>query len=144
MDDLHFMKQAIAEARKAYDINEVPVGCVIVCNNRIIARGHNLTETLNDSTAHAEIQAITSASNFLGSKYLNECTLYVSLEPCIMCAGALAWTHIMRIVFAAFDNKKGYHLYNPNPLHPKTQVSGGILEEESSILLADFFRSKRG
>jgi tRNA(adenine34) deaminase len=137
--DIFYMQEALKEAQKAFDKDEVPVGAVIVCKNRIIARAHNLTETLNDVTAHAEMQAFTSASNFLGGKYLIDCTLYVTLEPCLMCAGAAFWTQIDRIVFGAKDNKRGYSLSAPTALHPKTKITGSVMEEECSKLLKDFF-----
>lgn len=137
------MKQALQEAKKAFDEDEVPVGAVIVCNNQIIARAHNLTETLNDVTAHAEMQAITSATNNIGGKYLNDCTLYVTLEPCVMCAGALFWSQISKIVFGAYDEKRGYKRLSENILHPKTEVVPGILENECKNLLLDFFNKKR-
>ncbi|MGC8803353.1 MAG: nucleoside deaminase, partial [Bacteroidales bacterium] len=142
-DDTYFMKEALKEARKALARDEVPVGAVIVCQNRIIARAHNLTETLNDVTAHAEMQAYTAASNALGGKYLSDCTLYVTLEPCIMCAGAAYWTQIGRIVYGAPDPKRGYTLLPPSVLHPKTQVTGGVLGDECASLLKDFFQKKR-
>lgn len=142
--DLYFMQQAILEAKKAGDKQEVPVGAVIVCQGRIIARGHNLTETLTDVTAHAEMQAITAAAGFLGGKYLIDCTLYVTLEPCVMCAGALGWSQISRVVYAASDPKRGYQHFSPQALHPKTLVSIGILEEECSSLVKLFFKKKRG
>lgn len=141
--DEKYMMQALQEAEKAFEQDEVPVGAVIVCNDRIIARAHNQTELLNDVTAHAEIIAITSASNYFGGKYLNECTLYVSLEPCVMCAGALFWSQIKRVVFGAFDKKRGYLSVNENILHPKTEVVGGIMANESSELLKRFFKDKR-
>lgn len=141
-NDKYFMKQALIEAEKAYDKNEVPIGAVIVCNNTIIARAHNLTETLTDVTAHAEMQAFTSASDYLGGKYLQDCTLYVTLEPCQMCAGASYWTQIGKIVFGAYDSKRGYQYYNTT-LHPKTKVLGGILEKECSIIIKKFFIEKR-
>lgn len=141
--DEHFMKQALEEALRAFDADEVPVGAVVVCNDRIIARAHNLTERLNDATAHAEMQAFTSATENLGGKYLNECTLYVTLEPCLMCAGASFWTQIGRIVFAAADPKQGYGKHVGNILHPKTKVTGGVMEKECSGLLKDFFQKKR-
>jgi tRNA(adenine34) deaminase len=141
--DIFYMREALKEAQKAFDKNEVPVGAVIVCKNRIIARAHNLTETLNDVTAHAEMQAFTSASNFLGGKYLIDCTLYVTLEPCLMCAGAAFWTQIDRIVFGAKDTKRGYSLSAPRALHPKTIITGGILETECSKIIKDFFQKKR-
>jgi tRNA(adenine34) deaminase len=137
------MKEAFKEAQKALEKDEVPVGAVIVCKNTIIARAHNLTEQLNDITAHAEMQAITSAANYLGAKYLNECTIYITLEPCIMCAGALNWAQIGKIVFAAKDEKKGYSTLDQNILHPKTEVISGILEKECSEILKDFFKKKR-
>jgi tRNA(adenine34) deaminase len=143
MDDTFFMRQALTEARKAADRDEIPVGAVIVAGNRIIARAHNLTETLRDVTAHAEMQAFTAAANTLESKYLDGCTLYVTLEPCTMCAGAAFWTQITRIVYGAPDPKRGYRLNGANILHPKTTISGGLLEEECSQLLKDFFIGKR-
>ena len=136
------MKQALIEAKEAYKKGEVPIGAVIVCENQIIARGHNLTETLNDVTAHAEMQAITSASNFLGGKYLLNCTLYVTIEPCQMCAGALFWSQIATIVYGARDQQRGCINLNTK-LHPKTTISGGVLEEESSQILKNFFIEKR-
>lgn len=141
--DLYFMRQALVEAQKAAERDEVPVGAVIVCQGRIIARGHNLTETLTDVTAHAEMQAITAAAQFLGGKYLNDCTLYVTVEPCVMCAGALGWSQITRIVYGAKDEKRGYSCFAPAALHPKTEIVSGILEEECSALMKDFFRKKR-
>lgn len=137
------MNEAFKEAQKALALDEVPVGAVVVANNTIIARAHNLTEQLNDVTAHAEMQAITAAANYIGGKYLTDCTLYVTLEPCVMCAGALYWSQITRIVFAASDNKRGFHLVEKNLLHPKTQVIKGLLSERSEVLLRDFFRKKR-
>lgn len=142
-DDIYFMKEALKEAQKAYDLDEVPVGAIIVCDNQIIARAHNYSERLNDATAHAEMQAYTIASDVLGGKYLNNCTLYVTLEPCIMCAGAGFWTQVQRIVFGASDNKRGFQLVSKNILHPKTQLEGGVLEEKCSKLLTDFFKRKR-
>lgn len=141
--DEHFMRQALREAEQAFKVDEVPVGAVIVCGGRIVARGHNLTERLNDVTAHAEMQAITAAANDLGSKYLKDCTLYVTLEPCPMCAGALKWAQIGRIVFGAFDEKAGYRLIGARMLHTKTQVMGGVLEAECADLLKAFFQRKR-
>ena len=141
--DEDYMRLAIAEARKAADREEVPVGAVIVCKNQVIGRGHNLTETLHDVTAHAEMQAITAAANYLGGKYLNDCTLYVTVEPCFMCAGALGWAQISRIVYGASDEKRGYSLLSPSPLHPKTQVCKGVLAEECAELMKDFFAGKR-
>jgi len=142
-NDEYFMKQALLEAKNAYDKDEVPVGAVIVCNNHIIARSHNLTETLNDVTAHAEMQAITSATNSIGGKYLNDCTLYVTLEPCVMCAGALFWSQIGKIVYGASDEKRGYKRLESNILHPKTEVFSGVLQDECRTLLIDFFQKKR-
>ena len=142
-DDNYFMGQAIQEAKKAYFEGEIPVGAVVTINQRIIARAHNLTEKLNDVTAHAEMQAITSASNFLNGKYLSNCTLYVTLEPCIMCMGALFWTKLDRIVYAASDPKNGFRKSNVSP-HPKTKITKGIMENESSNLLKAFFRARRG
>jgi tRNA(adenine34) deaminase len=139
----YFMQQALIEATKAAEEDEVPIGAVIVCKNRIIARAHNMTERLNDVTAHAEMQAFTSAADHLGGKYLNECTLYVTLEPCIMCAGAAYWTQIDKVVYGAYDAKRGYTLVNPNILHPKTTVVSGIMQIECSKLLTDYFRKKR-
>ena len=141
--DEYFMNEALKEARKAFDADEVPVGAIIVAENKIIARGHNLTEQLNDVTAHAEMQTITSAANYIGGKYLNDCTLYVTLEPCLMCAGALQWSHITKIVYGATDDKKGYSKINQPVLHPKTTVIKGVLEDECSKLLKDFFKIKR-
>jgi tRNA(adenine34) deaminase len=141
--DIYFMQQAILEAKKAEVRDEVPIGSVIVCQGRIIARGHNLTETLTDVTAHAEMQAITAAAGFLGGKYLIECTLYVTMEPCVMCAGALGWAQISRIVYGASDEKRGFKRFAPQSLHPKTVVEFGVLEEECSNLVKDFFKKKR-
>ena len=136
------MKMALQEAEAAKDLQEVPIGCVIVMNNRVIARGHNLTEQLNDVTSHAEMQAITSATNFLGGKYLKDCTMYVTLEPCVMCAGALAWSQISNVVIGARDEKRGF--INKNlQLHPKTEIITGILENECSVLVKAFFKEKR-
>ncbi len=140
--DDYFMKLALQEAVAALEKDEVPVGCIIVSNNRVIARSHNLTETLNDVTAHAEMQAITSAAGYLGGKYLIDCALYVTLEPCVMCCGALNWAQISRVVIGARDEKRGFINKNLS-LHPKTEVVTGILENESSQLLLDFFKSKR-
>lgn len=143
--DTHFMKQALAEAQKAFEADEVPVGAVIVCDNRIIARAHNQTEQLTDVTAHAEILALTAASSHLGSKYLPDCTLYVTLEPCVMCAGALAWAQIGRVVYGATDEKRGFMMYGGKSLlHPKTRLELGVLEAECSSLVTTFFRNKRG
>jgi tRNA(adenine34) deaminase len=137
------MKQALVEARAAAAVGEVPVGAVVVCRDRIIARAHNLTETLNDVTAHAEMQAITAAANVLGGKYLNECTLYVTVEPCVMCAGGIAWAQTGRLVFGASDEKRGYQRYAPAALHPKTVVVSGVMADECAALMKDFFASKR-
>ncbi len=142
-NDEYFMKKAFSEALLALEKGEVPVGAVVVSNGKIIARAHNLTETLTDVTAHAEMQAITAAANFLGGKYLNDCTLYVTLEPCTMCAGALSWSQIGKLVFGASDEKRGYRKFAAKSLHPKTVVIGGILETESAELMQDFFRQKR-
>lgn len=142
-DDTFYMKQALAEAQKAADRGEVPVGAVVVCRDRIIARSHNLTETLNDVTAHAEMQAITAAANYLGGKYLTDCTLYVTVEPCVMCAGAIAWAQMGRLVFGASDEKRGYQKYAPGALHPKTVVAQGVLSAESAELMKAFFKKKR-
>ena len=134
-DDTFYMKQALIEAEKASQRGEIPVGAVIVCRDRIIARSHNLTETLNDVTAHAEMQAITAAANYLGGKYLTDCTLYVTVEPCVMCAGAIAWSQMGRLVFGASDEKRGYQRYAPDALHPKTKVLQGIMAEECALLM---------
>ena len=141
-DDTYFMKKALQEAEEAFDKGEIPVGAVVVIKDRIIARAHNLTEQLNDVTAHAEMQAITAAANFLGGKYLKDCTLYVTLEPCQMCAGALYWSQISRIVYAARDEERGC-INLKTKLHPKTKMEGGVLEEEASKLLKRFFIEKR-
>ncbi|MBP5210756.1 MAG: nucleoside deaminase [Bacteroidales bacterium] len=138
-----YMKEALKEALKAFEEGEVPVGAVIVSQWRIIARAHNLTETLTDTTAHAEMQAITSATDYLGGKYLNDCTVYVTVEPCPMCAAALAWAQVGKLVYGAKDPKKGYSLYTPSLLHPKTVVEGGVLEDECAELMVKFFKSKR-
>lgn len=141
--DLQFMREAYKEALKAMQRDEVPVGAVIVSNGKIIARGHNLTETLNDATAHAEMQAFTAAANFIGGKYLNDCTLYVTLEPCPMCASASMWVQIGEIVFGASDPKRGYSKFNAPLLHPKTKIKGGVMADECSALITDFFKKKR-
>jgi len=141
--DEHFMKEALKEAKKAFDADEVPVGAVIVCNKQIIARAHNLTERLNDVTAHAEMQAFTSAANYLGAKFLEECTLYVTIEPCIMCAGASYWSRIGKIVYGAKDEKKGYSKLKDNILHPKSEIVSGILEKECGELMSNYFKQKR-
>ena len=142
-DDERFMLAALDEARAAAERDEVPIGAVVVCKGRIIARAHNLTETLTDVTAHAEMQAITSAAAYLGGKYLTDCTLYVTVEPCLMCAGALGWSQIARVVYGAADDKRGYHTSCASPFHKKTQVTAGVLEAECSKLMTDFFRCKR-
>ena len=142
-DDEMYMRQALAEARKAEYEGEIPIGAVIVCKGRIIARAHNLTERLHDVTAHAEMQAITSATNMLGGKYLVDCTLYVTVEPCLMCAGALGWSQISRVVYGAADDKRGYHTFCSNPFHRKTVVQGGVLADECSAIMTDFFKKKR-
>jgi len=141
--DEYYMRKALEEAKVAYEKGEIPIGAIVVCHDRIIARCFNLTETLADVTAHAEMQAITAAANTLGGKYLNECTLYVTVEPCVMCAGAIAWSQLGKLVFGAYDDKKGYHLLAPNVLHPKTIVVGGILAEESATLMKSFFQERR-
>ena len=142
-DDEKFMRMALREAEEAAHNDEVPIGAVIVCQNRVIARGHNLTETLTDVTAHAEMQAITSAATYLGGKYLTDCTLYVTVEPCLMCAGALGWSQISRIVYGCDDEKRGYHTFCDRPFHKKTIVEGGALKEECAALMTDFFKKKR-
>lgn len=143
MEDVRFMKQAIAEARIAEAKGEVPVGAVVVCRQTVIARSYNLVETLNDVTAHAEMQAITMAADYLGGKYLSECTLYVTVEPCIMCAGALGWSQLGRLVYGAPDPKRGYSVFAPRALHPKCEVVSGVLAEECSELVRSFFQRKR-
>ena len=143
MTDENYMKMALIEAQEAYDKGEIPVGAVVVWNGRIIARAHNLTETLHDVTAHAEMQAITAAANIMGGKYLKDCTLYVTLEPCIMCAGALGWSQISRIVYGASDPKRGYTTFSPNSLHPKTEVTSGILADQALQLMQSFFSARR-
>jgi tRNA(adenine34) deaminase len=142
-DDTYFMKRAFSEAQRAWEEGEVPVGAVVVAGNRIIGRAHNLTERLTDVTAHAEMQAITAASNLLGSKYLNECTLYVTVEPCVMCAGALGWAQLGRLVYGASDEKRGFTKFAPQALHPRTEVVGGVLGEDCADLMTAFFREKR-
>ena len=143
LDDTYFMRQALIEAQRAYDKNEVPVGAVVVANHRIIAREHNLVETLNDVTAHAEMQAITAAANVLGGKYLTDCTLFVTVEPCPMCAGALAWAQLSRVVYGASDEKRGFSKSAPSVLHPKTTVTSGVLAEECAKLMKAFFEKIR-
>ena len=141
--DEKYMRMALDEARRAMNEGEIPIGAVVVCRDRVVARSHNLTETLCDVTAHAEMQAITAAANTLGGKYLTDCTLYVTVEPCAMCAGALGWSQIPRIVYGCDDPKRGYHEYAPRALHPKTTATGGILEEECRQLMQEFFRQRR-
>lgn len=143
MDDQYYMKKALEEAREAYAQDEIPVGAVVVCRDRIIARAHNLTETLTDVTAHAEMQAITAAANALGGKYLTDCTLYVTVEPCVMCAGAIGWAQLKRVVYGAADEKRGYARLAPNAFHPKTEVVHGVLADEAGELMRRFFQSKR-
>ena len=143
-DDNFYMKQALAEAKEAYRQGEIPIGAVVVCRDRIIARSHNLTELLRDVTAHAEMQAITSAAEHLGGKYLNDCTLYVTVEPCVMCAGALGWSQISRIVYGAPDEKRGYSRFAPGARHPRTEVTSGIMAEECAELIQRFFGERRG
>lgn len=137
------MRQALIEAEKALQHGEVPIGCIIVCEGQIIGRGYNLTETLRDVTAHAEIQAITAAAQGLGGKYLRDCTLYVTVEPCVMCAGAIGWAQIARVVYGCADEKRGFTRYAPQAIHPKCTVSNGVLEKECRQLMQDFFRNKR-
>ena len=141
--DEQFMRKALYEAEKAAEEGEIPIGAVIVCNDRIISRAHNLTEKLHDVTAHAEMQAITAAADLLGGKYLSDCTLYVTVEPCVMCAGAIGWAQIGRIVYGASDEKRGYQLYAPRALHPKAIVTRGVLEAECRQMMQDFFKQKR-
>ena len=137
------MKQALAEANKAYQQGEIPIGAVVVCRDRIIAKSHNLTELLHDVTAHAEMQAITAAAEHLGGKYLTDCTLYVTIEPCVMCAGALGWSQISRIVYGASDEKRGYSRFAPEALHPRTEVTSGVMAEECAELMQSFFAVRR-
>jgi len=141
--DEFYMRKALDEAQTAMDCGEIPVGAVVVCRDRIISRAHNLTETLTDVTAHAEMQAITAAANALGGKYLTDCTLYVTVEPCVMCAGATGWAQVTRIVYGAGDEKRGFKKYAPDAMHPKATVTGGVLEEECRRLMQEFFRRKR-
>lgn len=143
IDDVRYMKMALDEASLAFEQGEVPVGAVVVCRGRVIARAHNLTETLTDVTAHAEMQAITAAANYLGGKYLSECTLYVTVEPCIMCAGALGWAQLGRLVYGAPDDKRGYQRFAPQALHPRTSVTTGVMEGECADLMKRFFASRR-
>lgn len=142
-DDERFMKEALQEARRALAKDEVPIGAVVVAEGRVIGRGYNLTETLHDVTAHAEMQAITAAEEYLGGKYLDKCTLYVTVEPCVMCAGAMGWSQVHRVVYGASDPKRGYQTYAPRALHPKASVTDGVLAEECGKLMTDFFKSKR-
>ncbi|MBR5726563.1 MAG: nucleoside deaminase [Muribaculaceae bacterium] len=141
--DIKFMRMALDEAHQALERDEVPIGAVIVCKGRVIGRGHNLTEALTDVTAHAEMQAITAAASTLGGKYLTDCTLYVTVEPCLMCAGALAWSQISRIVYGAADDKHGFHTQCSSPFHPKTTVTTGVLGDECAKLMTEFFKKKR-
>ena len=143
MTDSDYMKLALSEAQKAFDADEVPVGCIVVAGNQVVGRGHNLTQTLSDVTAHAEIQAITAASETLGGKYLVECTMYVTVEPCVMCAGAIGWSQLGRLVYGAPDPKRGYTVFAPKALHPRTQVTTGILEQECQSLMETFFKKLR-
>ena len=143
MTDQEYMQKALIEAKQAFEEGEVPVGAVIVCRDRIIARAHNLTERLTDVTAHAEMPVITAAAHALGGKYLTDCTLYVTVEPCVMCAGALAWAQLSRIVYGASDPKRGFSVFAPNALHPRTEVTKGVLAEECANLMKDFFQRKR-
>lgn len=142
-NDIQYMQLALTEAHKAFAIGEVPVGCVIVADGQVIGRGHNLTETLADVTAHAEIQAITAAANTLGGKYLSQCTLYVTVEPCVMCAGAIGWAQIKRVVFGTIDAKRGFTTFAPKALHPKCSVISGVLEADCKELMQTFFANKR-
>lgn len=142
--DEKYMREALREAQAARSENEVPIGAVMVCRGRIIAKGHNMTEMLHDATAHAEMIAITAATEAMGGKYLNDCTLYVTVEPCPMCAAALCWAQVGRIVYGASDPKRGYSLFSPSLLHPKTEVASGVLADECSAMVTDFFRAKRG
>ena len=143
MTDTDYMKMALVEAQKAFDEDEVPIGAIIVCKGRVIARAHNLTEMLNDVTAHAEMQAITAAAANIGGKYLTDCTLYVTVEPCPMCAGAIAWAQMGRLVYGAGDEKRGYLRYSPDVLHPKTEVTSGVCANEATALMKKFFANKR-
>ena len=143
LDDKYFMREALKEAKNALQGGEIPIGAVVVCNDRVIARAHNMTELLNDVTAHAEMQAITAASNFLGSKYLNDCTLYVTVEPCVMCDGAIFWTQLQRVVYGASDEKRGCSTTGVSLFHPKTKLTRGVMEDECSQLMKAFFAGKR-
>ena len=142
-DDERFMKEALNEARKALEDDEIPIGAVVVSDGRIIGRGHNLTECLHDVTAHAEMQAITAAEEYLGGKYLDKCSLYVTVEPCVMCAGAIGWSQMGKLVYGATDEKRGYSIFAPKALHPKTQVESGVMADECGKLMKDFFQKKR-
>ena len=142
-EDIRFMRLALDEAKKAASQGEIPIGAVVVCRGQIVGRGHNLTEMLRDVTAHAEMQAITAAAETLGGKYLTDCTLYVTIEPCVMCAGALGWSQISRLVYGAPEEKRGYQRYAPQALHPKTQVTAGVLADECRQLMVDFFKNRR-
>ena len=142
-DEEKYMREALNEAKAALREDEIPIGAVVVADGRIIGRGHNLTETLHDVTAHAEMQAITAAEEYLGGKYLNKCTLYVTVEPCVMCAGAIGWSQLGRLVYGAADEKRGYTRYAPDALHPKTEVVRGVLEEEAAAMMKEFFKGKR-
>ncbi len=141
--DEKYMREALREAGYAAESDEVPVGAVIVCRGKIIGRGHNMTETLHDPTAHAEMIAITAATEAMGGKYLNDCTLYVTVEPCPMCAGALAWSQIGRVVYGAIDPKRGYSMFSPSLMHPKTEITAGVLADECGMIVSEFFRNKR-
>ena len=143
MTDADFMKMALAEARQAFAEGEVPVGAIVACKGRVIARAHNLTEALTDVTAHAEIQAITAAASWLGGKYLTDCTLYVTVEPCTMCAGAIAWAQVSRLVWGVDDEKRGFRRFAPDALHPRTEVVAGILSDECAALMQQFFKERR-
>lgn len=143
MDDVFYMKQALVEAQKAFDEGEIPVGAVVECQGRIIARAHNLTERLTDVTAHAEMQAITAAAESLGGKYLTDCTIYVTVEPCIMCAGALGWSQMKKVVYGASDEKRGFQRFAPEALHPRTEVVSGVMQEECAALMRSFFKARR-
>lgn len=142
-DDTYYMKQALLEAQKAFDADEVPVGAVVVAGGRIIGRGHNLTETLNDATAHAEMLALTAAMNELGAKYLPDCTVYVTVEPCVMCSGAMYWAKIAKLVYGASEEKYGFSVKAPTSLHPKTEIVAGVMQEECALLMKEFFKAKR-
>lgn len=142
-DDERFMREALREAAVALSADEVPIGAVVVADGRVIGRGHNLTETLHDVTAHAEMQAITAAAEHLGGKYLNQCSLYVTVEPCVMCAGAIGWSQLGRLVYGASDPKRGFQTFAPHALHPKTEVQAGVLGDEASLLMKNFFKGKR-